>query len=154
MNIPAGHRAGHLTMEIMMNEKEVLASIEKVIAEPLNRVNVPLTTLALLQLANEFYTKEERTNLYAVYQQLCKEDDRCYEELRAAQASIADVEGGFEARVDKFGKDEATKQIAPAVTAMELRRESSAKREAFKSQHPILYKLIMAKTTLSDRQGL
>lgn len=138
----------------MMNEKEVLASIEKAIAEPLNRVNVPLTTLALLQLANEFYTKEERTNLYGVYQQLCDEDERRFAELRKAQESIADEGIGFENRVKKFGKDEADKQIAPVVTAMDLRRESAAAHEAFKNQHPILYKLINAKTTLTERQGL
>lgn len=42
----------------------------KALMEALEKIQAPLAALALFKLADEFYTKEERAQLYAEYQKL------------------------------------------------------------------------------------
>lgn len=127
-----------------MDEKEMLGAIEKA-AMPLQRLNGPLKVLALLQLAGEFYTKTQRKDLYAIYEKLCAEDTRLFDNLQTAHADVIDAGIGYEKRVEKYGDDEAKKQMAPIMEAMDARRESIAAISAFRTEHEIIFKLISAK---------
>jgi hypothetical protein len=42
----------------------------KALMDALEKIQAPLSALALFKLADEFYTKEERAQLYAEYQKL------------------------------------------------------------------------------------
>lgn len=131
-----------------MNEKEVLAAIEKALA-PLQSLSGHLKLIALIQLAGEFYTKEQRRDLYSVYEELRAEDTRLYNNLQAAHAAIIDPGIGYEERVKKYGAKEAEKQMAPILEAIDARHNSTL--SGFERDHVIIYELIRAKESLGRR---
>lgn len=58
-------------------EKE-LAELLKPFAPTLERISKPLEVLALIELAKEFYSSEERARLYERYAQLRAADHTAY----------------------------------------------------------------------------
>lgn len=101
-----------------------------------------------MQLAGEFYTKEQREDLYTTYEKLRAEDIRLYSNIKAAQASLHDSGLGYEVRVEKYGKEEAEKQLAPLMEANQMRGESIKAVSAFRRDHEIIAELLNAKETV------
>ncbi|SOE65294.1 hypothetical protein SAMN05446635_2656 [Burkholderia sp. OK233] len=83
----------------------------KALMTALEKMQAPLEAIALLKLADEFYTKEERAQLYVEYKKLFEADAAAYEVLEQATAG-----GDRDAQMAAF---EAKKAASEAATAFE-----------------------------------
>ena len=97
-----------------MDAKEIKA-IQKPILEAIEKLHAPLAAIALLKMADEFYTKEERAALYAEHQALHDADVAAYQHLQEAgpQDKLS-----WEQRVEQFGEAVAAQQFAPTHAAL------------------------------------
>ncbi|AMV09378.1 hypothetical protein [Xanthomonas citri] len=118
----------------------------KALMTALEKVQAALETLALLKLADEFYTKEERAKVYAEYDRLRDVDKAAYENLDKARKAD---DLTWEQRVEKYGETKARELAAPYHAAMDARRESSRAVTAFEKEHRIVLRLLDMRTTLS-----
>lgn len=135
-----------------MDAKEIEA-IRKPVLDALEKLNVPLSAMALLKIANEFYTKEERTNLYGLYKQLQETDKKAYDHMEAASkkldaATPKDIVG-LEARIERFGEDEANAQLAESRQMREIRKSTLKELTDFERKHRLIIRLLEVKETLS-----
>jgi hypothetical protein len=83
----------------------------KALTKALEKIQAPIAALALFKLADEFYTKEERTQLYGEYQKLRDADTAAYEVLTQITAS--------DDRAAHMAAFEAKQAASEAVTAFE-----------------------------------
>lgn len=100
----------------------------KALMEALEKMQAPLAALALFKLADEFYTKEERAQLYAEFQKLRDADMAAYEVLMQRTA---------------------TEDRDAHMAAFEAKRAASEAVTAFERQHRLLMRLMEAR----DRFG-
>lgn len=127
-------------------DERALDALQKAVTEAAKKISGPLSILALLGLANEFYTKEERGQLVATYRELKAADHAAYAALDAAQKALtestpAEIEG-YDARVKMFGAEVAAEQIADTTKAREGRRVALANINAFEKEHGLIVGLI------------
>jgi hypothetical protein len=137
-----------------MDEKEILAAVDKSITASLKKIHGPLAILALTQLAGEFYTKAQRAALYQEYAQLRKNDTELYEAINKVRATLDDKDLGYDERVKKFGKAVAEQQMAPVMNANQRRSESIKAVDAFRREHKVLVALWQAKETPAELEWL
>lgn len=120
----------------------------KALMAALEKMQAPLEVLALFKLAEEFYTKEERMKLYAEYKELLGADMAAYENLNKARTAQGN-NLTWEQRVEKYGEEVATEQLAPHLAAMEARSVTSGAVMAFEKEHRIVLRLLDAKKSFS-----
>ncbi|CAE6850604.1 hypothetical protein R75465_07143 [Paraburkholderia aspalathi] len=127
-----------------MEAKEIEA-IQKPILEAIEKLHAPLAAIALLKMADEFYTKEERAALYAEHQALIDADVAAYHHLQEAgpQDKLS-----WEQRVEQFGETVANEQYAPKKDAMEAKQAASRRVGEFEREHRLIVRLAGAKATL------
>jgi hypothetical protein len=130
---------------IDMNEdkqhKALIAAIE--------RLHKPLEVLAFLKLAEELYSKEERTKVYAEYEKLHNADQVAYKNLMQIQAAGDAL--SWEQRVEKYGEAKAKEQLAPHMAARDLRKNTRHALILFEDQHRVVLRLLYARDTFGKR---
>ncbi|UEP20721.1 hypothetical protein LL999_12350 [Burkholderia ambifaria] len=100
--------------------KELMTALEK--------VQAPLEAIVLLKLADEFYTKEERTRLYAEYKKLVDADKAAYEVLSQTTSN-----GDRDAKMAAF----------------EAKKATSDAEMAFRKEHRLVIRLMEARDKFS-----
>ncbi|WP_175160588.1 hypothetical protein WJ976_33580 (plasmid) [Achromobacter denitrificans] len=113
-------------------------------------LQAPLDVLALFKLADEFYTKEERTTLYKEYEQLRAADEAAFAHMKSQQESLSGMT--FEERVAKHGPAVAAVQLDPSRKAHEARLATMNRVTAFEKEHRLLIRLLVAKASYSKSQ--
>ena len=126
-----------------LRHAELLRSIES--------VKAPLSVMALIGLLDELYSKEERRALYSEYDALRKDSYAGYEALIAA-VPLVDPDIGWEARVQKYGKDAATEQMRPHMEAFEAKQIKDRKVTDFESKHLQIKRLVWLKSEIGKGQ--
>lgn len=129
----------------MSSNNKTPEQLNKDLLEAVAQIQTPLSVLAHLQLAKEFYSDARRQALYAEYEALIAADNAAYEALNAARQ-----EDGlsWEQRVAQFGEDEARRQTAPMMAAFEARKATTANWGRFRTDHPLLVRLFEARVSL------
>lgn len=130
-----------------MDESVTVAALEKALGGQLKKISGHLALIAHARLADEFYTKEQRTELYAAYAKLVDQDSQAYAALEAARSALVDNGIGYEGRVAKYGKEVADQQLAPVMEATRIRGETIKAVNTFKQEHKVLAELIYARET-------
>ncbi|RBL65411.1 hypothetical protein C3E98_043135 [Pseudomonas sp. MWU13-2625] len=120
----------------MVNEKN-----ESKLLETLDSVAASLESIALLRAIDMFYTREDRIALLAEYRSLIDADHAAYADLQRAREADPERELGWEARVEKYGEEEARKQNAPVIALFEAKRETSEQHSRFGYKHPLIVDL-------------
>lgn len=115
---------------------ELLAAIKSSVSA----INTPLSTLALLALVDEFYSKEDRQKLYAEYADLVAKDSAAHKLLLESEATV-DPGMGFDARVQKHGEEAAREHIKPKMDALEAKKAISEQVSDFERKHPMIKRL-------------
>lgn len=100
---------------------------QKALMTALEKIQAPLEAIALLRLGDEFYTKEERTRLYAEYEKLVDADKAAYEVL---------------SRTTSDGDRDAN------MAAFEAKKATSDAEMAFRKEHRLLIRLMEARDKL------
>ncbi len=118
----------------------------KALMTALEKVQAPLEALALLKLADEFYTKEERAKVYAEYDKLRDADKAAYANLDQTRAAD---DLSWEQRVEKYGEAKAREQFAPHQAAMDAKQETGRAVMAFEREHRLVLRLLDMRATLS-----
>jgi len=108
-------------------------------------IQTPLTAFARLQLADEFYTKEERAKLYAAYQTLLDADAAALNRLR--ETTPRD-DLSWDAQVEKYGETAAKDRLAPQMAALDARGATSQGVTEFQGKHRLLMRLLESKALL------
>lgn len=106
----------------------------------LEAIKAPLSAVALLALADEFYTKEERKSLYASYESLQETDESARQALFSTAATEEDGMG-WDERERKYGRDVAKQQIAPKEDAMAIKKATGQRLTDFMEKHPLIVRL-------------
>lgn len=104
---------------------------------------VPLTAMALLGLADEFYTKEERQTLYAELHALQLAEAVAFD--AELPEPIVEPALSFEDRVKKYGPEEADRHIEPRTLGLQARLSASRELRAFEHAHPLIKRLLTAR---------
>lgn len=120
-------------------EKRADERATKLIAT-LEAIRAPLSAVAALALADEFYTKEERQSLYAQYASLQEADEAARQKLFSTEAT-QDPGLSWEDRERKYGRDVAKQHIAPNEDAMAIKMSISLRLTDFMKQHPLIVRL-------------
>lgn len=100
-----------------------------------------LDLLALLKIADFFYSPDERKKLLTQCKKLYEEDQAAFSTLKATMEIIQDGSGGYEQRMEKYGEAEAKAQNAPYMQALEKRQETLNEISRFEADHPTIHKL-------------
>ena len=108
-------------------------------------VQTPLVAIARLQLADEFYTREERVKLYAAYRKLLGADAEAFNKL--SETTPGD-DLSWDGRVEKYGEAAAKEQLAPNMAALEARNVTSQCVTEFRKEHRLLMHLLESKALL------
>jgi len=108
-------------------------------------LQAPLDVLALFKLADEFYSKEERTKLYAEYRQLQEADAAAYAHMQEQFGALSGMT--YEERVAKHGETVAAAQLDPSRKAREARIETMNAVTAFEKEHRLLIRLLTARAS-------
>ncbi len=98
--------------------------------QTVQKLTGPLTILATVQLAGEFYTKEERTELLARYESLRDQDQK------AIDVANADIEA------------KADYQVKQA--SSEARQKTRGAMQVFEREHGLIWALWKARQALSQ----
>lgn len=101
---------------------------QKALTSALEEANVSLQALALLKLADEFYSKDQRVQLYAEHAALCAADTMAYKALKEAT--------------------EANEKVTHEAAFLAKRAASQAVM-AFEKEHKLILRLLQARATLS-----
>lgn len=122
-----------------MQDKELKQAMDTLSAH-LEKSSVSLRTLALMKLAEEFYTKEERQEFYERRRVLWAEA----EEVR--QAVHVQERPGDSRSWEEFEKQEPAEKVAEVQQRIrdkyEKAREASRKASEYEKQHPVLTALL------------
>ncbi|MEX3556256.1 MAG: hypothetical protein VB131_06735 [Burkholderia gladioli] len=118
----------------------------KALMTALEKIQAPLEALALLKLADEFYTKEERVKVFAEYDKLRGADKAAYDNL---DQTCATDNLSWEQRVEKYGEAKALEQYAPHQAAMDTKQETGRAVMAFEKEHRLVLRLLDVRATLS-----
>ncbi|OWY39298.1 hypothetical protein CEK28_08765 [Xenophilus sp. AP218F] len=131
-------------------DKQTIDQVKKELQQPLldslAQLNTSLKTLSQLQLANEFYTLDERRSLYSAYQALREADLAAYQRL---------VESGppdgmsWAQWSEALGETETAKR-KEARNQLQLEKQSASDQvSAFEKKHKLLIRLLEAKEALA-----
>lgn len=122
---------------------------KKTAVESLVKISEPLSILALLRLADEFYSKEDRSRLLNELQELRERDREAFKVVDAAREALnKDIPEEFQgraARVRKYGEEVANAQQADMDAALEARRAMIAAVTAFEKEHHLITQIARAK---------
>jgi len=125
-----------------------LAELLKPLAPTLEGMSKPLDVLAIIALAREFYSDEERKRLYERYSKLQAADHAACEVL--SNAGPHD-ELGWEERVRQHGEALANEQMAPRFDALEKRKATMAALGDFRKEHGLIVRLVEYRSHLAKR---
>ena len=116
----------------------------KTIQGAIDNISDPLTTLVAIKLAEEFYTKEERQDLYVEYSELLESDQIALNNLEEAEPTQdKDLEWGE--RVEKYGEATAEEHLNPRSIAQAERGLIIKKLDLFGTKHRLITQLVNAK---------
>jgi hypothetical protein len=121
-------------------DNKALDALEKALTDAAKKMSGPLSILALLGLASEFYTKEERGQLMSRYHELKKADQDAYAALDAAQKALTE---STPAHIDGY----AAEQLADVMASREARRETMDAINTFEKEHGLIVELLRFKDT-------
>lgn len=123
-----------------MEAKEI-----KPILDAIGNLHTPLAAIALLMMADEFYTKDKRVALYAEYQILLDADAAAYQHLQ----EVGPKDNlSWAQRIEQFGEAVANEQYAPKTAAMEARKETLRRIDEFVQEHRLIVRLAEAKAAI------
>ncbi|AFJ90361.1 hypothetical protein MYA_6027 (plasmid) [Burkholderia sp. KJ006] len=123
-----------------MNGKNEEKLQEKLI-DTLQRVATSLEEIALQRAIDMFYPVQDRTSLLTEYRALLDADIAAYDELQRVRDEDPDGSIGWEARVEKYGEEEARRRHAPFMSAFNAKRAASERELEFKRKHPLIAQL-------------
>ena len=116
----------------------------KKIQSAIENISDPLTTLVAIKLAEEFYTKEERQQLYIEYSLLIESDQVALKNLEEAEPTHdKDLEWGE--RVKKYGETIAEEHLNPRSIAQAERIKVIKKLDIFRTKYQLITQLVDAK---------
>lgn len=131
----------------MRNEE--IEKFQKALVSSFDRLSGQANIISMLGLANEFYTKDERTKLYVEFDGLVKAD----EEARTAYNLALPSDGlSWEQRVASLGEQKARSQLEPSETLYKVLQERMRELQDFKSRHAILVELLRLKHRKIDNR--
>lgn len=110
----------------------------------LDALATPLSTMALLSLADEFYSKDERSRLYAKYETLKQNDKDADAELRVVIEAFGS-EMSWEQRVSVYGEDIAMDLRVSRRRTSDAKTASRDSLRAFETAYPIISRLMQIK---------
>lgn len=120
----------------------------KALSHQLDAFLIPIKTIAIVQLVRELYPQAEREKLIAEHLALQAADRDAYDAMLQAHNELNPPKLTFEDRVKQFGKEEASRQLAPASAAMERKKEAAAALDAFRKQHRLIARMLDNKDSL------
>ncbi|MFY2087904.1 hypothetical protein ACOTDN_15690 [Achromobacter xylosoxidans] len=106
-------------------------------------LQAPLDVLAMFKLADEFYPKDKRSELYAEYQRLQEADDAAFVHMQEQLGSPSGMT--FEERVARHGQEVAAAHVESCRIAREARIKTMNAVDAFRKEHGLLMRLLGAK---------
>jgi len=112
----------------------------------LEKIQLSLNVTALIQLADEFYTKQQRSELYAQFRALEDEERRT---LVALNESGPKDRLRWEEQVSKSGELGATEQLREREAIRQVRAAATDQLKIFRDEHRLLLQLLEAKKMLS-----
>ncbi|KWE97886.1 hypothetical protein WL81_02315 [Burkholderia ubonensis] len=120
----------------IVNEKN-----EEKLFDTLQRIATSLEEIALQRAVDMLYSVQDRTSLLTEYRALLAADSAAYNELQRVRDEDPDGSIGWEARIEKYGEEEARKRHAPFLSAFDAKRATSERELEFKRKHPLIAKL-------------
>lgn len=111
----------------------------------MQQLQAPLDVLALFTLADEFYTKDERMNVYAEYERLLAAEKEAFELLKQARKPFEDDAPSWEQRVAEYGEATAKEQFASFRAAGDNQQSATRAAMAFRKEHALLLRLFDAR---------
>lgn len=119
-----------------MTDNELAAS-QKILVDGLAKLDSKLSVLALVALADEFYTKEERRSHYAEREGLWQQCQRSYAAMDAARPTTGSSGSEAPGVRDEFNR------------LKDVKVEATGAYERFRREHPLIERLIEVKAELS-----
>lgn len=124
--------------------------IEDKLLTQLQTIASSLEKLTLFRELDAFYPGDERKRLIAEYRALREADAIAFAGIEAARKEMVDAGLGWEARVEKYGEDEATEQSAPLMASLDARRSAMANVDEFGRRHPTIIALLRAYPAMDE----
>nr|WP_241025995.1 hypothetical protein [Burkholderia sp. Tr-20390] len=109
--------------------------------DTLQLIATSLEEIALQRAIDMHYSVQDRTSLLTEYRALLDADSAAYDELQRVRNEDPDGPIGWEARVEKYGEEEARERHAPFMSAFNAKRAASEQEIEFKRKHPLIAKL-------------
>lgn len=129
-------------------ESNRITELQKPLVDALQRMHRPVEALSLIALAKEFYTDEQRTQLYAQYAGLIEAEKQAGELVRCSGPNDT---LGWEERVKQYGEQAARQQMAPRIDAMSKREKALKDMLDFEASHGLIVRLYDQKVHFSKR---
>lgn len=121
---------------------DLVKELQQPLLASLQKLDTSVSTLSLLQLVNEFYSPDERREMYAKYQALLDADAECYRKM----IELQQAEKALPAAAD----DEEAKALREEkMQAFDDKQKSSQQASAFRREHPLIVRVLEAKARLS-----
>ena len=120
-----------------------MEQLQKPIIAAVDRLSTQVGVLALVQLADEFYTKDERTNLYQQYQEL-----EHAETVIRSQYNESRPDDGLsrDQRIAKLGEEKANEQLRPSDELFDKLQAAMGETRRFRNEHPLIIDLLRLRT--------
>lgn len=116
----------------------------KLLLAELQNIASSLERLALFRELDAFYSTDDRKRLIKEYRALREADAIAFGGIEAARKEVGDAGLGWEARVEKYGEEEANRQTAPMMAAVDSRRSAMERVSEFERRHPTIIALLRA----------
>jgi hypothetical protein len=127
-----------------MESKRVDTNNEGQLLAHLKTIASSLEKLALLRELDAFYSSDERKHLVTEYRALRRADAIAFAGIEAAREELGDAGLGWEARVEKYGEEEAKRRNAPMMASLDVRRAAMKQVSEFERRHPAIIALLLA----------
>ena len=124
---------------------------QKNILNAIDNLQGRIEAIALLQMVDEFYTKEERTELYSQYRALTEASTLAQQKIQESRPKDSLT---WTERVEQFGEEVANQHFEPYNRAVETSSTASKKVTEFNQAHPLIAQLLNIKKTLSNSKIL
>jgi hypothetical protein len=129
-------------------DSERIKELQKPLIEALQKMHRPVEVMSLLALANEFYTPEQRRELYARRQELVEADNRAFQLMDEARPN----DGlSHDERVRMLGESAAEQRTAPYEEARLKRVQAMTDLSDFDKEHELIVRLLEQKVTFAKR---
>lgn len=120
----------------------------KALGKQLDTLLAPLKSIAILQLAREFYSRAELRKLIAEHRRLEAASKEIYAFSEQVRKDIDSPGLTYEQRVAQFGDDKAARQMRPYMAALDKSKEANAAYDAFRREHRLVARLVDSASSL------